>query len=594
MGGSSGGGGGSTTTVQKTEPWKQQKPYLMEIFGEAQKLFKDPSALASLGYQSPLYQNYIQALLGQNVPFEAGASQAINQALGANQFMLPYAQGMAQVGGAQNLALPSTQQLAAETATGTGVAAPLTGQMAALQQAGYGALANPAIAALAAQGGAQWADPWAAALGQSAGAVNPYTAATAGASQLALANPALAQLAETAGGEFLTPDKNPFLQQAVQNALEQARGAIAGQFAGAGRYGSGAMQGVQAQELGKIATGAYAQAYEAERARQEAAKQALGQQYLGGIGQLIGGQQAAGGLAQGNLGQAIQALQAGGGLAGSQQQLLQAALGEAGQQFGQGAQTNVAAQQAAASAAQNQIQNALAATQMLGGLSAEDLSRALQGLQAAGGTTAQSLAMQANALQPASLLQQMQQIPLSNIGAAAQLQTQLGQQQAATLWENLANYLAMVQGAYGGTGTITAPRVGGGGSPWGAGLGGALMGAGAGSAIAPGIGTGLGALLGGLGGFFSSKTMKAALSDANPEEIARKLKTIPIDIWRYHGGQTVHIGPYAEDFRDAFGVGDGFAISFSDMLGVMLVTIQHLMARVDALEKENSVNAVRS
>ncbi len=34
------GGGGSSKTVQTTEPWKQQKPYLLEMFGDAQKLYQ--------------------------------------------------------------------------------------------------------------------------------------------------------------------------------------------------------------------------------------------------------------------------------------------------------------------------------------------------------------------------------------------------------------------------------------------------------------------------------------------------------------------------------------------------------------------------
>jgi hypothetical protein len=94
------------------------------------------------------------------------------------------------------------------------------------------------------------------------------------------------QLARTASGMYVNPNSNPYLAQYVKAAQDPTAEAyqrvtaptLASQMSKAGRYGSGAFMGAQDQNetnlgrsLGDIATKIYAPAYDAERARQDAA-----------------------------------------------------------------------------------------------------------------------------------------------------------------------------------------------------------------------------------------------------------------------------------------------------------------------------------
>src|SRR5438093_22373 len=60
--------------------------------------------------------------------------------------------------------------------------------------------------------------------------------------------------------------------------------------------------------------------------------------------------------------------------------------------------------------------------------------------------------------------------------------------------------------------------------------------------------------------------------------------------WRYKPetglGTQPHIGPYAEDFQAAFGVGDGVTINPIDAIGVCLAAIKALSKRVEELEAQ--------
>ena len=102
-----------------------------------------------------------------------------------------------------------------------------------------------------------------------------------------------------------------------------------------------------------------------------------------------------------------------------------------------------------------------------------------------------------------------------------------------------------------------------------------------------------------------TKPTKAVASSAPPPS-SRQLKTperpidvtsvlagvaaLPVDAWRYKPEtgleQQMHIGPYAEDFRAAFGVGDGVTISTTDAIGVCLAAIRALSEKVETLEAE--------
>ena len=100
--------------------------------------------------------------------------------------------------------------------------------------------------------------------------------------------------------------------------------------------------------------------------------------------------------------------------------------------------------------------------------------------------------------------------------------------------------------------------------------------------------TGTGLVMQGAGTFgplmMSSRAVKTE-NGAAPS-VLDKLAQVPVETWRYHWGTQRHIGPYAEDFRDTFGVGDGQTIQYQDIIGVTLKAVQELAAEVKALRAE--------
>ncbi|MBZ0222833.1 MAG: tail fiber domain-containing protein [Dokdonella sp.] len=99
--------------------------------------------------------------------------------------------------------------------------------------------------------------------------------------------------------------------------------------------------------------------------------------------------------------------------------------------------------------------------------------------------------------------------------------------------------------------------------------------------------TGNGAYLSG-GGVWtnaSSRFFKQGFADVNPADVLGKLVKMPIQTWTYlDGGATDgrHLGPVAEDFATAFGLGqDSQHISTVDANGVALVAIQGLNSKLE-------------
>lgn len=526
-------GGGKTTTTTNSAPWGPQQNYLADIFSKASQVFGNAwnGGIYNVG-QSPIYQTYINEALNQGlngIPQEGQVNATWNQALQAPTVMTPQIQAL----------------------IGAGYDSGVGARLSDLLRSGYSA--NIAIPAVAQAANSQWAMPYAQAAAGLAGTANPYISGTADVSALGLANPALSGLAQTASGQYLTPDTNPYLRDTVQNALDQARASIASQFNQGGRYGSGMMAGTQARELGNIATGAYANVYEQERARQEAANQALGQQYLSGAGLAAQGQQAAGALTQGQMAQALNSILGAGGLAGNQQQLSQQALSTLGSLSGEDINRQLQAQQAATQGYFQNIQNQM------------------QSQQSGVNAMLNALGLSNQALNFAPTLQGMNDQQLQQLANAAQTQQQLMQMPEQTAWDRLANYLAMIQGNYGGTSTSKVPGAGG------SNLAGQI------------IGGGLAGL--GIAGMFSARQLKREVAPVTISEVADGVLGLPITTWQYNGSDEVHIGPYAEDFRDTFGVGDGLTIKYVDMFGVLFATVQHLLvknaelsARVEELE----------
>jgi len=71
--------------------------------------------------------------------------------------------------------------------------------------------------------------------------------------------------------------------------------------------------------------------------------------------------------------------------------------------------------------------------------------------------------------------------------------------------------------------------------------------------------------------------------------ISDKFTLLPISTWMYkpgHGDNEMHIGPMAQDFKEAFGTGgDGKNIAIIDALGVLMAGMKDVVTRLERLEK---------
>lgn len=88
-----------------------------------------------------------------------------------------------------------------------------------------------------------------------------------------LSDPAADQLRSTIHGDYLNPSTNPFFQNSVNDALGLAKSQFAGQYGGSAgsNLSNSGYQEMLARNLGQIATNAYANQYNRERALQIAA-----------------------------------------------------------------------------------------------------------------------------------------------------------------------------------------------------------------------------------------------------------------------------------------------------------------------------------
>ena len=92
----------------------------------------------------------------------------------------------------------------------------------------------------------------------------------------------------------------------------------------------------------------------------------------------------------------------------------------------------------------------------------------------------------------------------------------------------------------------------------------------------------------------SSRLLKTGIADLDGEDILAKIRALPVQGWSYTAEQGVrHIGPMAQDFRAAFGLGaDDTTIGVLDAAGVSLAGVKALEARTKQLQAENA--ALRS
>ena len=80
------------------------------------------------------------------------------------------------------------------------------------------------------------------------------------------------------------------------------------------------------------------------------------------------------------------------------------------------------------------------------------------------------------------------------------------------------------------------------------------------------------------------------------EETLARVERLPVERWRYKEGLGLatgdHIGGYADNFRDSFGIGDGETINIIDAIGIGLSATKGLAARVRHLEHGIGLAAV--
>jgi hypothetical protein len=98
---------------------------------------------------------------------------------------------------------------------------------------------------------------------------------------------------------------------------------------------------------------------------------------------------------------------------------------------------------------------------------------------------------------------------------------------------------------------------------------------------------------GGGGGVPSDRAIKTDVTEVDPAAVLTALTSLPVSEWRYrHEGEEVrHLGPMAQDFQAAFGLGDSEReIQIVDALGVCMAAIQALAEQVARLEARLEAN----
>jgi len=88
----------------------------------------------------------------------------------------------------------------------------------------------------------------------------------------------------------------------------------------------------------------------------------------------------------------------------------------------------------------------------------------------------------------------------------------------------------------------------------------------------------------------SSRDIKERFVMLDGNETLNKIRNMEILGWYYIDTEDYHIWPFAEDFYDAFGTGQGDSTSIcaTDVAGVGLVAIQELARQIEALKEENT------
>jgi hypothetical protein len=90
----------------------------------------------------------------------------------------------------------------------------------------------------------------------------------------------------------------------------------------------------------------------------------------------------------------------------------------------------------------------------------------------------------------------------------------------------------------------------------------------------------------------SDRDMKTDVVAVQPEEILTKVSRLPLATWRFKNGTSTHLGPMAQDFSAAFGLGpDDKHIKALDVASVSLAAVQALHKQVT--EKDAAISELR-
>ena len=95
----------------------------------------------------------------------------------------------------------------------------------------------------------------------------------------------------------------------------------------------------------------------------------------------------------------------------------------------------------------------------------------------------------------------------------------------------------------------------------------------------------------------SDKNLKTDFAVVKPEDVLTRLAALPIQGWRYTNElpSTRHLGPMAQDFKAAFGLGrNDKIIEIVDEQGVALAAIQALNQKVEAGSRRSDVESQQS
>jgi hypothetical protein len=87
----------------------------------------------------------------------------------------------------------------------------------------------------------------------------------------------------------------------------------------------------------------------------------------------------------------------------------------------------------------------------------------------------------------------------------------------------------------------------------------------------------------------SSRTLKNGFVPVDGETLLGRIRTVPVNTWSYNDepGHVRHLGPFAEDFRAAFGLGtDDRSIGMLDIAGVDFAAVKALEARTADLQRQ--------